>query len=76
MLHFEVTVYSFNSAENIFTTTYNPENFLALLNFRIDSVDEIVKKKFSLAPKNAQYRAPSILNDFIVSTGEWIQVFR
>ena len=44
----------FNTAS---TSTYNPGIFLALLNFRIDSGDAIVKKHFSLASKNSQYCA-------------------
>ena len=51
----------------------NPGSFQALLQFRIESGDEVLKVHFSAGPKNAQYRSPKIQNDLIAAVGKWIQ---
>ena len=40
-------------------------NFHALLNFRVDSGDEILKEHFPAAPKNATYISESTQNEII-----------
>ena len=51
----------------------NPGNFEALLQFRVDSGDTILTEHLSMAAKNAQYRSPTIQNEFISAVGEYIQ---
>ena len=51
----------------------NPGSFQALLQFRIESGDEVLKDHFSVGRKNAQYRSPKIQNDLIAAVGKWIQ---
>ena len=51
----------------------NSGSFQALLQFRIESGDEVLKDHFSAGRKNAQYRSPKILNDLIAVVGKWIQ---
>ena len=50
----------------------NPGSFQALLQFRIESGDKVLKDDFSVAWKNAQYRSPKI-HDIIAAVGKWIQ---
>ena len=50
--------------------TVDTGNFQALLNFRIDSGDEILKEHFDKAPKNATYRSKSTHNDIISCCAE------
>lgn len=54
-------------------TGQNPGNFLALLQFRIDSGDVVLANHFEESPRNAQYRSPGIQNELISCTGEWIR---
>ena len=51
----------------------NPVSFQALLQFRIELGDEVLKDHFSAGRKNAQYRSPKIKNDLIAVVGKWIQ---
>ena len=51
----------------------NPGSFQTLLQFRIESGDEVLKDHFSAGRKNAQYRSPKIQNDLIAAVGKWIQ---
>ena len=50
-----------------------PGSFQALLQFRIESGDEVLKDHFSAGRKSAQYRSPKIQNDLIAAVGKWIQ---
>ena len=54
-------------------TGQNPGNFLALLDFRVDSGDTILANHFKECPRNAQYKSPTIQNELIACTGEWIR---
>lgn len=54
-------------------TTINPGNFQALLNFRIDSGDLILKNHFETTPKNATYKSKTIQNEMINSLGKFIR---
>ena len=47
-------------------------NFKALLSFRVDSGDLVLKQHFETAPKNATYSSNTIQNELITVTGEWI----
>ena len=40
-------------------------NFQALLDFRVDSGDDVLKEHFATAPKNATYRSKTTQNDLI-----------
>ena len=51
---------------------WNPGNFKALLKFRVDSGDHILKEHLEKAPKNAKYTSKTIQNELINVTGEWI----
>ena len=51
----------------------NPGNFRALLDFRVDAGDSVLKDHFKSMPRNAQYISPQIQNDLISCTGEWIR---
>ena len=51
----------------------NPGSLQALLQFRIESGDEVLKDHFSARRKNAQYHSPKIQNDLIAAVGKWIQ---
>ena len=51
----------------------NPASFQALLQFRIESGDEVQRIIFLLDKKNAQYHSPKIQNDLIAAVGKWIQ---
>ena len=53
--------------------TNNPGSFLALLQFRIESGDEVLKDNFFAGPKNLQHCSPKIQNDLIAAVGKWIQ---
>ena len=50
----------------------NPGN-LALLAFRVDSGDNVLKEHFLTAPRNAQYTSQMIQNDLIALIGKYIQ---
>lgn len=54
-------------------SSLNWGNFKALLLFRIDSGDVILKEHLSLSPKNATYTSNTIQNNFIITIGKWIQ---
>ena len=43
-----------------------------MLQFRIDSGDNVLKKHFETAPKNAVYNSKTIQNELIAVSGEWI----
>ena len=47
-------------------------NFQSLLEFRMDSGDEILKKHFETAPRNATYRSKTIQNQIINTVGNHI----
>lgn len=50
----------------------NPGNFKALLQFRVESGDHVLKEHFETAPKNAVYSSKTIQNELIGVTGEWL----
>ena len=47
-------------------------NFQTLLQFRIDSGDEILKKHFETVARNATYRSKTIQNEMIETVGNYI----
>ena len=51
----------------------NPGNFKALLNFRVETGDCVLKDHFTTAPKNATYSSKTIQNELIEVTGDWIR---
>ena len=51
----------------------NIGNFQALLDFRVDAGDEILRRHFNIAPRNATYRSKTIQNELIESVGSWIR---
>ena len=51
----------------------NPGNFRALLAFRVDSGDKVLKEHFLTAPRNAQYTSHMIQNDLIALICKYIQ---
>jgi len=51
----------------------NPGNFKSLLQFRVESGDEILKEHFSTAPGNAQYTSHKIQDDIVSLIGSQIQ---
>ena len=51
----------------------NPGNFRALLDFRVDSGDDVLAQHFSSAPKNAQYTSHRIQDQIIGLIGKQIQ---
>ena len=51
----------------------NPGNFRALLDFRVDSGNDVLAQHFSSAPKNAQYTSHRILDEIIDLIGRQIQ---
>ena len=51
----------------------NPGNFQALLDFRMDSGDDVLREHFRTAPKNATYRSKTIQNEIIASCGKFIR---
>ena len=53
--------------------TRNCGNFQALLDFRIDSGDQMLEKHFETAPKNATYRSKTVQNEMMEIIGEMIQ---
>ena len=61
------------SATHIDDSEHNPGNFQSLLQFRLDAGDEMLREHFSTAGKNAQYTSPSVRNELIAATGQWIQ---
>ena len=50
----------------------NPGNFKALLQFRVESDDLILKEHFEKASKNAVHNSKTIQNELICVTGEWL----
>ncbi|XP_062505053.1 52 kDa repressor of the inhibitor of the protein kinase-like [Corticium candelabrum] len=51
----------------------NSRNFQALLWFGMDAGDQILREHLATAPRNAQYHSPTIQNDLIAATSQWIQ---
>ena len=51
-------------------TDHNPGNFQSLLDFQIDSGDDILKEHFTTFPRNATYRSKVIQNQLIEIIGE------
>ena len=51
----------------------NSRNFQALLRFGMDAGDQILREHLATAPRNAQYHSPTIQNDLIAATSQWIQ---
>lgn len=51
----------------------NPGNFKALLDFRIESGDTVLKNHFETASKVARYTSKDIQNEIISVIGKWIQ---
>ena len=49
---------------------FNPGNFQSLLDFRIDSDDDILKEHFTICPQNATYSSEVIQNQLIEFIGE------
>ena len=54
-------------------SSQNPGNFRALLRFRVDSGDEVLKEHLETAPKNAMYTSNTIQNELITIIGSWFQ---
>ena len=52
---------------------HNPGNLQALLNFRVEAGDEILREHFQTAKKNATYRSKTIQNELIELIGHWIR---
>ena len=50
----------------------NPGNFRALLNFGVESGDQVLKDH-QKAPRNATYISNNIQNEIIVTVGRWMQ---
>ena len=50
----------------------NPGNFLALVKFRMQCGDEVLKKHISTSRGNAMYVSPPIQNQLISCIGDWI----
>ena len=48
-------------------------NLQALLDFRIDAGDEVLKQHFEIAPCNATYRSKTIQNELIDCVATWIR---
>ena len=59
--------------KHIADKSINSANFQALLEFRVDSGNEVLRQHFETAPKNATYRSKSIQNEIIASCGKLIQ---
>ena len=51
----------------------NSWNFQALLRFGMDAGDQILREHLATAPRNAQYHSPTIQNDLIAASSQWIQ---
>ena len=51
-------------------TLPNPGNFRALLNFRVESGDQVLKDHLEKAPRNATYISNTLQNETV---GIWIQ---
>jgi len=56
------------------STDPNPGNFKSLLEFRVDSGDQILQNHFENAPRNAVYTSNTIQRDIVTVIAEWIQV--
>ena len=50
----------------------NSGNFKALLQFRMESGDAVLKEHYQTSPKNAKYNSKTIPNELIEITGEWL----
>lgn len=50
----------------------NPGNFLALVKFRMESGDELLKKHIHTSQRNATYVSPTIQNELVTCIGDWI----
>ena len=70
ILHFGVHR---DDAKHMADKSINSGNFQALLEFRVDSGDEVLRQHFETAPKNATYRSKTIQNEIIASCGKLIQ---
>ena len=51
---------------------HNFGNFQALLDFRIDAGDKVLKHHFETSPRNATYRSKTIQNELIDCVATWI----
>ena len=51
---------------------HNPGNFQAILDFRVDSGDMVLKEHFQTCPRNATYRSETVQNELIEIIGEHI----
>ena len=51
----------------------NPGNFKALLKFRVDSGDHVLKEHLESSPRNAMYTSNIIQNSLINIIGNWLQ---
>ena len=58
--------------ETVKDTSWNMGNFQELLNFRVDSGDEILEEHFRTAPKNATYKSKTTQNELIECFGNQI----
>ena len=54
-----------DDAKHIADQSINSGNFQALLDFRVDSGDDVLRQHFETAPKNATYRSKTIQNQII-----------
>ena len=61
-----------DDAKHIADTSINSGNFQALLNFRVDSGDTVLREHFETAPKNATYRSKTIQNEIISCCQDYI----
>ena len=55
------------------SSTRNPDNFKALLKFRVDSGDKLLQDHLETGPRNATYASKTIQNEIISVIGEAIQ---
>ena len=59
--------------DSSFAESSNHGNFKALLSFRVDSGDDVLKEHLFSAPRNATYTSNTIQNQLISTIGKWIQ---
>ena len=54
------------------STDPNPGNFKSLLEFRVESGDQILQNHFENAPRNAVYTSNTIQKDIVAVIAEWM----
>ena len=62
-----------NDSSHLEESSGNPENFQALLNFRVEAGDKVLANHFANGPRNATYHSKTIQNDIIEVLGTYIQ---